>query len=248
MWLRDLLGKDIEKARVTTFEYDSKWFEDPDHVTLRDCARRLLRCLVLDRSHGRQSRMCSTRRKRPLVFIGHSFGGLVIKQALVFANKIGTHETDYEDFQSIVKATAGIVFLGTPHRGSNFAEWGFWKAMTGQMLGYKAYPQQLKALQIDSTTSILQELNEDFRSIRNSDNLLNLRVVCFYETKEVPLGIVVSKESACLDDAVCEGLAANHMEMNKFTGKDDYPLVKNQLCIICDQADLIVKARLEVIH
>lgn len=61
MWLRDLLGKDIEKARVTTFEYDSKWFDDPDHVTLRDCARRLLRCLVLDRSHGRQSRMCSTR-------------------------------------------------------------------------------------------------------------------------------------------------------------------------------------------
>src|SRR5882762_8511481 len=61
MWLRNLLGKDIEKARVTTFEYDSKWFDDPDHVTLRDCARRLLRCLVLDRSHGRQSRMCSTR-------------------------------------------------------------------------------------------------------------------------------------------------------------------------------------------
>jgi len=45
-------------------------------------------------------------------------------KALVFAGKIGTHETDYEDFQSIVKATAGIVFLGTPHRGSNFAEWG----------------------------------------------------------------------------------------------------------------------------
>ena len=61
MWLRDLLGKDIEKARVTTFEYDSKWFDDPDHVTLRDCARRLLRCLVLDRSHGQQSKMCSTR-------------------------------------------------------------------------------------------------------------------------------------------------------------------------------------------
>lgn len=55
----------------------------------------------------------------------------------------------------------------------------------------------------------------------------------------------MSKESACLDDAVCEGLAANHMEMNKFTGKDDYPLVKNQLCIICDQAESTIKARLE---
>jgi hypothetical protein len=110
-------------------------------------------------------------------------------KALVFASKIGTYETDYDDFQSIVTATAGIIFLGTPHRGSNFAKWGLWKAMTGQMLGYKAYPEQLKALRIDSTTSILPELNEDFEIIRKSDNLLNLRVVCFYETKEVPLGV-----------------------------------------------------------
>jgi hypothetical protein len=55
----------------------------------------------------------------------------------------------------------------------------------------------------------------------------------------------VSKESACLDDAVCEGLAANHMEMNKFTGTDDYHLVKNQLCFVCGQSDSIVTARLE---
>jgi len=110
-------------------------------------------------------------------------------KALVFASKIGTHETDYEDFQSIIKATAGIIFLGTPHRGSNLAKWGLRKAIMGQILGYKAYQEQLKALQIDSTTSILSELNEDFRSIRNSDNLRNLKVVCFYETKEVTLGV-----------------------------------------------------------
>jgi hypothetical protein len=55
----------------------------------------------------------------------------------------------------------------------------------------------------------------------------------------------VTKESACLDDAVCEGLAANHMEMNKFTGKDDYHLVEKQLRIIYDQSESIVRARLE---
>ena len=55
----------------------------------------------------------------------------------------------------------------------------------------------------------------------------------------------MSKESACLDNAVCEGLAANHMEMNKFTGVDDYHLVKNQLYIIYGQSDSIVGARLE---
>ena len=55
----------------------------------------------------------------------------------------------------------------------------------------------------------------------------------------------MNKESACLDDAVCEGLAANHMEMNKFTGADDYHLVEKQLRIIYDQSELIVRARLE---
>jgi hypothetical protein len=55
----------------------------------------------------------------------------------------------------------------------------------------------------------------------------------------------VTKESACLDDAVCEGLAANHMEMNKFTGKDDYHLVEKQLRIIYDQSESMVRARLE---
>jgi len=35
------------------------------------------------------------------------------------------------------------------------------------------------------------------------------------------------------------------MEMNKFTGEDDYHLVKHQLRIVCGQSDSIVTARLE---
>src|ERR1700675_359971 len=99
-------------------------------------------------------------------------------QALVFASKIGAHEADYEDFQYIVNATVGIIFLGTPHRGSEFAKWGRWKAATGQFFGRKAYPEQLKALQIDSTTSILPALNEDFPNVKSSEGLLVLKVFC----------------------------------------------------------------------
>lgn len=54
----------------------------------------------------------------------------------------------------------------------------------------------------------------------------------------------MTKESACLDDAG-EGLAANHMEMNKFTGTDDYHLVEKQLHVIYDQSVSIVRTRLE---
>ncbi len=53
---------------------------------------------------------------RPLVFVAHSFGGLVVKQML------STAETSPNtDWQSIGARTKGIVFVATPNTGSNVA-------------------------------------------------------------------------------------------------------------------------------
>lgn len=79
MWLRDLLPHDIPNARILTFEYGSKWYKDPDHVSLRDCGKKLLKRIVQDRSHTGGG-ACQTMNRRPIVFVGHSYGGLVIKQ------------------------------------------------------------------------------------------------------------------------------------------------------------------------
>jgi hypothetical protein len=98
-WLRDKLPKDIPDARVLVFKYDSEWYGDPTHISLRECGAQLLRSLIRDRCHPGMPTMCPTRvsdrfrrlvlhyangpkRKRPIVFIGHSFGGLVIKQVI----------------------------------------------------------------------------------------------------------------------------------------------------------------------
>lgn len=56
---------------------------------------------------------------RPIIFIGHSLGGLVIQKALLHSD--GSPDELYSD---VVNSTAGVVFLGTPHRGSNLASWG----------------------------------------------------------------------------------------------------------------------------
>jgi hypothetical protein len=48
---------------------------------------------------------------RPIIFVTHSFGGLVTKEMLRFAS-------ENEDYKSILDNTLGIVFYSTPHRGS----------------------------------------------------------------------------------------------------------------------------------
>ncbi|KAM5465144.1 hypothetical protein MferCBS49748_005084 [Microsporum ferrugineum] len=55
---------------------------------------------------------------RPIIFVVHSFGGLVCKSALVFSDRsVDQH------LKNIADCTRGIIFLGTPHEGSDKATW-----------------------------------------------------------------------------------------------------------------------------
>ena len=58
--------------------------------------------------------------KRPLLLLGHSLGGILIKQALVNA----LSDPRYRDIQ---EATSGLIFFGTPHGGPG----NNWKVMFG---------------------------------------------------------------------------------------------------------------------
>jgi len=56
--------------------------------------------------------------ERPVVWIGHSMGGLLTKIML-----LKSLDSTEQNVQQIAKNTRGIVFLGTPHRGSSIAKW-----------------------------------------------------------------------------------------------------------------------------
>ena len=247
MWLRDLLPQDLPCARIQTFRYDSAWYQDPDYVSLRECGRRLLYALLADRTHRNQYRLCPTRRKRPLILIGHSFGGLVINQCLILASQVMPHDGDFshEDCRDLLKAVAGVVYLGVPHRGSGFAKWGLRKSWLGGLAGTRSYPDNLKVLAIDSTTSVLDGLREDFGKLSRSTTLRGIQLFCFYETKGINLGVVVDKSSACLDHVDFDSLAANHFDMNKFIRGENYDRVKKRLNLFSEHAPLIVQRRYE---
>ena len=62
--------------------------------------------------------------RRPLVFICHSLGGLLVKQMLQQAVSASTNPSDQptaSGWQGIQQKTRGIAFLGTPHFGSPLA-------------------------------------------------------------------------------------------------------------------------------
>ena len=90
-------------------------------------------------------------------------------QALVLADHGNT-------FRDIRLSTAGIIFLGTPHQGSEAAVYGVWLA---QAVGHdKTLLESLKR-----NSPALYDIARDFEAgYHNAD------IVCFYEDKEASYG------------------------------------------------------------
>lgn len=60
--------------------------------------------------------------QRPMVFVCHSLGGLVVKCMLIHCHNITSDKVTH--LRSPFIPTYGVIFLGTPHNGSNIAKSG----------------------------------------------------------------------------------------------------------------------------
>lgn len=111
LWLRDLLPMELPAARCLTYGYDSvAAFTDPT-TRVDDCSRTLLERLRAKR------RALITASSRPVVFVCHNLGGLLLKKAFLIASE----KTDR--YSAILRDTAGVIFLGTPHHGADPLFW-----------------------------------------------------------------------------------------------------------------------------
>jgi pimeloyl-ACP methyl ester carboxylesterase len=99
------LQRDVESTRVGFLTYNataSNWFGQSMH--LKEIADNLLRVL---RNNGIGD--------RPVVFVAHSLGGLIIKELL-----LQSKNSDGND-GLLAKHCLGVAFLATPHEGSDLA-------------------------------------------------------------------------------------------------------------------------------
>jgi len=79
LWPRDLLPQTIPNIRVMTFGYNADLVMNTSTYGIRDHATKLLSSL-------RDKREEQNELERPLIFVCHSMGGIVVKQALLTAS------------------------------------------------------------------------------------------------------------------------------------------------------------------
>jgi len=74
MWLKHLLPTVVPHARILKFNYDSKYLVNAPRESLRSLGERLANTI-----HNLRAKEENTT-NRPIIFIGHSFGGIVVQE------------------------------------------------------------------------------------------------------------------------------------------------------------------------
>ncbi|KAB5557932.1 hypothetical protein GE09DRAFT_93575 [Coniochaeta sp. 2T2.1] len=101
LWLCDDLPEHLPDSRIFLYQYNSTVVYGKDRGAFIDKANELLEAVRVERD-GVES--------RPIVFLCHSLGGLLVKQALINAH-------NNPKYASIKNATSGLAFFATPHDG-----------------------------------------------------------------------------------------------------------------------------------
>ncbi|KAF4466612.1 hypothetical protein FALBO_6539 [Fusarium albosuccineum] len=157
-WVRQGIRREADQARILLYEHPAV----VEGMTLSTLADALLD--ELERLRKRKHRT------RPVVFVGHSVGGIIVKMVLAKASK----NTKYED---ILRQCYGVAFFGTPHQGSSYF------AMPSLASSIQTLLQLSTPLPTSITdelrvgNSLLLHLDDDFKSIAH-----DFRVWTLYET------------------------------------------------------------------
>jgi hypothetical protein len=167
---------------------------------------------------------------RPMIFVVHSMGGLVMKKAYLLGQ-------DEETYQDIISSISAVVFLATPHRGSNLAD------DLRRLLKVLFQPSRDFVNDLSQGSRVLEELNEKFRHVAPK-----LSICSFYEMLATPVAygllnlMVLEKDSSILgySNEISRPLNANHHTICKYSSPHDpnYVSVRNTLSFLVKSSQL----------
>ena len=202
-----------EKARILVYGYDADVTSFTDGAS-KDKIHNHAEHLVAELAANRRIRKAT---ERPIIFVAHSLGGLVVKRALIHSSEIRGQKIEH--LRSIYVSTYGILFLGTPHKGTDMAQWGSrleWicsAVMPKKVLD--SQPQLVDALKKENET--LQNIDRQFVQLMGK-----FHVFFFHEAKPTnlkgTLHFIVDEESASptVQEVERAAIQADHSHMCKF--------------------------------
>ena len=257
-WVSDKegLARDFPRARILVYMYESTWVGNNKVKQYMDnLATTLLSAVQSSRSDF------PTTRSRPIVFVGHSMGGLIIAKAICRAA-----DSRRELFPKLFESVAGCFFFGTPFGGAPAAEFAATVAHIGEKFDQTVTSKLLELMKPDNES--LYELRNDF--VRCVGKLSQrIKLFAFFEEQETDLakmigqpifaslfklimpkslkGVMVDRDSATLSGVMDSmGMASNHRDLVKFESFKDprYQIVRDPLKSIIHSAHLVVKNRL----
>ncbi|OTA52497.1 ribonuclease-like protein p/mrp subunit [Hypoxylon sp. EC38] len=247
-WLgdSDMLQQDLRgRCRILTFSYSASVasvFGQASSDTILNHATTLVAELVANREVNRAL-------ERPIIFVCHSLGGIIVKRALLYsASRTGKK---IEHIHSIYVSTFGILFFGTPHQGSKAAH----LATIAQRMTDALVPSRI----VDTKSHLLSNLREGSEVLRDiTDNFVPImerfRVCFFWEQEKTDLGYkwdyIVTESSAApiLDNTDRAGIRRNHRNICRFASRNSpgYTLVVATIARYSrDAPDVIIQRWLE---
>lgn len=161
-WPKDWLSEDVPGLRVLAIDYPtalSNWRTDCDlnKDTLKERAIHVIKQLEKAKLG-----------ERPIIWIAHSMGGLLVKQILVscheYLKQMSNEDPEVEKnlrnlsqrfLTNILDQTQGIVFYSVPHKGSNL-DWIERKNLQKLLL------LTTEVIELQKDSPVLLELHENF--------------------------------------------------------------------------------------
>lgn len=177
---------------------------------------------------------------RPIIWVGHSMGGLLVKEIIVQAMNNAN-----DDIRKLALNTRGILFLGTPHKGSSVAK-------LKQHIQFLLSPT-IEVKELEENGSFLLSLHEKFLGYLN-DMKDKVNIVSVIEGSPTMLTSfkfpihIVTQESAKLQFGDFYILNVDHLGLSKPIFRQSF-LYQRLLMIIKDVLVAYAKENTsEIIH
>ena len=207
-WPRDLLPQVFPQARILTWGYNVQlkhMLTSTSKESIFQHAGVLLSDLALLRTS-------SADKQKKLIFIAHSLGGIVVKDALSRSR----NETTWID--EILPATIGVIFLGTPHYGSKKASLAKQVMKLVKMFYQDTDTKIIRAL--EEKSDLLERVTRGFGQVLSAGKI---KVHSFQEADKTNGVMIVETHSSTIGylDETTGTIHADHRNMAKFRSDDD---------------------------